>query len=177
MLLLEKLPFYGKRLAGSATTPRGAGGFGTFITTNVTALSDKALTRKHVEDILEDVFDNGGDPDLIVTNGWGRRKLNSLYEDHFERIADNRFEGFRTDWLEHPITPRPLQVVTSRDCPAGYMYFLTREQMGFIPYRDFHFKELGLTGDSKKGEVVGEWSFMVGVNKHHGLLTGFNTSK
>ena len=178
MLLLEKLPFYGKRLAGSATTPRGAGGFGTFITTNATALSSAALTRKHVEDMLEDVYGNGGDPDLIVANSWGKRKLNAIYgDDKFDHEADNRFEGYRTDWLENPIAGRPLQVVVSRDCPAGYMYFLTREQMGFVPYRDFSFKELGLTGDSKKGEVVGEWSFMVGVNKHHGVLTGMSTTK
>lgn len=177
MLLLEKMPFYGERLVGSSSTPRGAGGLGEFLSTNTSALSSAALTRKDIEDMLEDIYGYGGNPDLIVTNSWGKRKLGSLYEDHFERIADNRFEGFRTDWLENPIQGKPLEVVVSRDCPAGYMYFLTRDQLGFIPYRDFSFYELAKTGDSRKGEVVGEWSFMVGVEKHHGVLTGFSTSK
>lgn len=177
MLLLEKLPFYGERLAGSSTTPRGAGGLSEFLSSNTTALSSAALTAKHVEDMLEDVYENGGDPDLIVTNTWGKRKLNALYQDRFERVADNRFEGFRVDYLENPIAGRPLEVLVSRNCPAGYMYFLTRDQLGFIPYREFAFKELGLTGDSKKGEVVGEWSFMVGVEKHHGVISGMSTSK
>ena len=177
MLLLEKLPFHGERLVGSATTPRGAGGLNEFLSTNVSAKSNAALTRKMIEDMLENIYDTGGDPDLIVTNPWGKRKLNSLYEGHFERIPDSRFEGFRTDWLENPIAGRPLEVVVSRDCPAGYMYFLTRGQLGFIPYREFTFSPLAKTGDSEKGEVVGEWSFMVGVEDHHGLITGFNTSK
>lgn len=177
MLLLEKLPFFGERLAGSAVTPRGAGGLGEFLSTNTSALASAALTRKNIEDMLEDIYDEGGNPDLIVTNPWGKRKLGSLYEGHMERVADNRFEGFRTDWLENPIAGKPLEVVVSRDCPAGYMYFLTREQLGFIPYREFYFHELGISGDGKKGEVVGEWSFMVGVEEHHGVITGFSTSK
>ena len=177
MLLLERLPFYGERLVGSASTPRGAGGFGTFLSSNVSAKSNAALTRKHVEDMLQAIYDDGGDPDLIITNAWGKRKLNDLYEGHFERVADNRFEGFRTDWLENPISGRPLETVVSRHCPAGYMYFLSRGELGFIPYREFTFSPLAKTGDSEKGEVLGEWSFMVGVEDHHGLITGFNTSK
>jgi len=176
MMLLERTAFYGEELAGSSSVARAMGGMNELITTNVDALSSAALTRNDMDGMFADLYDAGGDVDLIVTGTWGRRKISSFYESLLGREANNQNTGFRMDVIENPIEGRPVDVLISPDCPAGYMYFLSSAEIGFVPYREFFFEELAKTGDAQKGEIVGEWSFFTGVESHHGIISGFSTS-
>lgn len=173
---LEKLPFHGKRVEGSASVARAAGGLDAFITTNATALASAALTRKAIETNLASIYNYGGDPDVIICSVTGKRILNSLFEGFFTREADNRFEGYRVDMLENPIAGRPLKVIPSRFCPTASLYICTSDKIGFLPLRPFFFEELAKTGDARKGEIVGEYTLAVAVEKHHGILSGFKTT-
>jgi hypothetical protein len=52
---------------------------------------------------------------------------------------------------------------------------LESDKVGFYTLRDFEMKELARSGDSLKGEVVGEFSLLVANNKAHGRITGITT--
>lgn len=177
MLQLNRLPFYGGRAIGSASTPRGAGGLTTFISTNLQAMSSAALTAKLLEDKLQACYDNGGDPDVIITTAWNKRKLNDLYGDRFYREADKKYENFMIDYLENPISGKPVKVIVDRAVPAGTLAILSSDQAGFVALRPFFFEELAKSGDAQKGQVVGEYTFVLANEMHHALMTGLSTTK
>ena len=47
--------------------------------------------------------------------------------------------------------------------------------MGFYTLRGFELSELARSGDSLKGEVVGEFSLLAANEKAHGRITGITT--
>lgn len=177
MMLLNKLPYYGARAAGSTTTPRGAGGFNTFLSTNVTNLSDAALTQKAINTMIKSIHSYGGDPDIMLMDGTMKLKMNELYGDRFDPAPDNKFAGYRIDMIENPLGGRPLKLIVDRASPAGQIIFATSEKVGYVPLREFKQKPLADTGDSMNGEVVGEYGFVVSCEMHHGKLYGISTTK
>jgi len=46
---------------------------------------------------------------------------------------------------------------------------------GLLPLRGFELSELARSGDSLKGEVVGEFSLLAANEKAHGRITGITT--
>lgn len=183
MMLLNKLPFYGKRSssstlggAGSATVARTAGGLRTFITTNLTNCSSAALTRKHIDDTLQNVWTAGGQPDLIVTGAWGQRKINDFYEGFIMTSPDYQIGGNIISKLRHPIDGSMLDILVDRACPTNELWLLSRENIAFYPFDPFFYERLAKTGDFTNGEVVGEYGFVVRHDKSHGLVHTFSTS-
>jgi hypothetical protein len=62
-----------------------------------------------------------------------------------------------------------------RWCPTHTAYILESGKVGFYTLRGFEAKELARSGDSLKGEVVGELSLLAANNKAHGKITGITT--
>src|SRR3990172_3583240 len=65
--LVERAAFEGVRSAGSAAAPRSMGGLGAFIGDN-TLDAGGAIAKAHVDAIMEEVFMDGGHPDLLLIN-------------------------------------------------------------------------------------------------------------
>ena len=68
-----------------------------------------------------------------------------------------------------------LRLVESRWCPTSTAYMLDSRKVGFYTLRPFFTKRLAVTGDSVKGEVVGEFSLLVANDKAHGYISGITT--
>jgi hypothetical protein len=66
-----------------------------------------------------------------------------------------------------------LEVVTSRHCPPKQGWMVDSSKIGLYPYRDWFEEPKANTGDSKKGEVIGEYSLLVanGTTGHVQILT------
>ena len=64
-------------VTGSTTVARQANGVTGFVTTNTTTITT-ALTIADVNGILEDCWDEGGDPDVLMGNGNTKRLLSAL---------------------------------------------------------------------------------------------------
>ena len=176
LMMLNNVPYYGKRYAGTSSAARYSGGLRTFITDNLTDCSDAALTREHIDDTLQDVWDDGGDPSLIICGGWAQRKINDFYEGF---VVTDRLEevgGIRIQRLVHPITGGELQIMTDRACPTDELWILSPEHIAFYPFDDFFYEELAKTGDAWKGQVVGEYGFVCAYDKSHGLVHNFSTT-
>jgi hypothetical protein len=176
MMFLNQVPYYGKRGAGSATTARSCGGLRTFITDNLTDASSAALTRKMIDDTLQDIWDDGGDPNLIICGGWAQRKINDFYEGFVQTDRLEDIGGIRISRLLHPVTGAELEIMTDRACPTNEMWILSTDHIAFYPFDDFFYEELAKSGDYEKGEVVGEYGLVVRADKHHGLVHTFSTS-
>ena len=177
MMFLNKLPYYGKRYVGTSTAGRYAGGLRTFITDNLTDCSSAALTRKNIDDTLQNIWDDGGDPNLIICGGWAQRKINDFYEGF---VTTDRLEdvgGIKIQRLLHPITGVELEIMTDRDCPTDELWILSTDHIAYYPFDDFFYEELAKDGDYDKGEIVGEYGFVVRSDKYHGLVHTFSTTQ
>ena len=178
-MLMEKLnriPYHGQRAAGTSTTPRSSGGFGTFITTNATALSGATLLRSHIDTEFQQIFAAGGKTDLILCDAWFQRKINDFYEGFVTTERSETVGGMMIKQLMHPITGQLVKVVVDRHCPAGYAYLLDSRWCGYITIDPFFYEELAKSGDYEIGETVGEYGFVCAYNKAHSILSGYSTS-
>lgn len=176
MMDLNKLPYRGERVEGTASAPRMAGGFRTFITDNLTNASSAPLTRKMIDDTLANIWDDGGNPDLIITGSFAQRKINDFYEGFVETARSERMGGINIKKLLHPISGTELDVVVDRHCPTDELWILSSQNIAYYPFDPFFYERLAKTGDAVKGQIVGEYSLAVAYDKSHGLVHTFSTS-
>lgn len=173
--LVERAAFHGVRSAGSAAVPRSMGGLGTFIADN-TLDAGGAIAKADVDSIMEEVFMDGGHPDLLVMNPRVANQLRALLDNSsFVRISqDENKVGLAA--IERVITQYgELELVMDRWCPTSSAYVIDSGKLGFYTLRSFEVKELARSGDSLKGEVVGEFSLLIANEKAHGKITGITT--
>lgn len=174
--LLNLAIYHGQRKAGSATTPRAFGGLKALITTNDPALAGVALTRKRIEDSVQDCWSNGGRPSLALGNAWAKRKIASFYEGFVKTEIDERMGGIEIDKIRTPLGIS-LDVAVDRDCPADSLFLLDREKVGGITVDPFFSEPLGKSKDTAfYGQVVGEYGFVLQHETAHAHISGFSTS-
>jgi hypothetical protein len=173
---LTRKPYYGIRAAGSASTPRDCGGFDTFISTNVTACSGAALTLKNIEDAVQAIWGYGGRPSLLVCDGWGKRKITSFFEGAVRTERSESMGGVEIAKVQTAMGP-VLDVLVDRYIPAGTMYILTPDEVGFVTIDEFFYEDLAKTKDTAAyGQIVGEYGFALACEKHHAKISGYSTS-
>ena len=174
--LLNLAMFHGQRKVGSGTTPRSFGGLKAMITTNATALSSAALTRKNIEDEVQQCWAAGGRPNLIITGAWGKRKIATFYEGYVKTERAENMGGIMIDKIVTPLAIN-LDVVVDRDCQTDHLYLLDTNHVGGITIDPFFEESLGKSKDTAYyGQVVGEYGFVVRAEAFHSILTGFSTT-
>ena len=176
MQLLAMSPYYNGRVAGSNGVARIMGGIETFVTTNVTDASSAALTQKHIEDAVAAAWGYGGKPSLIVCNSWAKRKIADFYSGYVRTERSETMGGITIDEILTPLGLR-LSVAVDRFCPTNKLYLLDKNYVGYITLDEFFYEELGKTGDTAaKGQVVGEYGFVVAYEKAHAVIKSFSTT-
>ena len=174
-ILLQQSFYHGLRNQGSATAARAMGGAAQYITTNLSNVASAALTRKHIEDLMEDAFNAGGMPDTLVVGSWVRRKITSFYEgaihvDRSESRGGSKITTIVTDFGD-------IEVVHDRWCPQSKAYLIEKDKMGWVTYRPFNIYDRASTGDYALKEVLGEYSFVLMNESAHGILYNISTTK
>jgi len=176
---LDQIPYHGNKQAGSSSHAqgRGAGGFEEFISSNTTAAASAQLTRKNIDDNLALAYAAGGSPDLLLCGTWQQRVINSLYENFITTERSERTGGNLITTLDPPIGGmRPIQIVVDRFCPTDSVYLIDRRYCGYITIEPFFFEMLGKTGDADKGELIGEYGFVLAYEDAHAYINGLATS-
>ena len=173
--LVERSAFHGVRDAGSASSPRSFGGLGTFITDNTVAAGG-AIVKADVDNLMEEIIMDGGFPDLLVMNPRVANDLRNLLDSSsFVRVSQDE-NKLGVDAIERVMTQYgELELVMDRWCPTDTAYVLESGKIGFYTLRSFETYELARSGDSLKGEVVGEFSLLAANDKAHGKITGITT--
>lgn len=188
MMDIARLPYYGARSAGTENTvARSAGGFKTFLTTtasNVTFATSTAatggtalaLTRDHIDDTLQAIHADGGNPNLILTGAHAQRKINDMYEGYITTDRSEQLGGLMIKKLMNPITGGMLDIVVDRNCPSGELYILDSSKIAYYPFDSFFYERLAKTGDAVKGQIVGEYGFVVANPAWHGIVKEFSST-
>ncbi len=173
--LIDRAIFHGIRAAGSASTPRSFGGLGVFITDN-TAAAGGAIAKVKIDDLMESIFNDGGNPDVLCLNPSVARDLKDILDTSSFVRVDQSVNSLGTAPIQAVVTQYgTLRLLMDRFCPVGTAYALDTRKVGMYTLRPFAWKELALVGDSRKGEVVGEFSLMVANDKAHGKITGITS--
>jgi len=182
MMDLARAPYILERAAGSASEGRRMGGLAQFITDNITYATsdgtatgtDVALTRDHVDDTLEAVFSDGGDPNLILTTSVAQRRFNDMYEGFVQTERSEQLGGVLIKKLQNPIDGKILDIVVDRNCPSQKMWILSTKNIAYYPFDPFFYEKLAKTKDTAAfGQIVGEYGFVVAYDKSHGLVSDF----
>ena len=167
--------FHGIRDAGAAAAGeayRSFGGLKTFITSNTTDAGGQ-ITKQDVDTLVYDCFVDGGSPDLLVINPHAAGDLKALLDnkDYLRVPIDGNKLGRPP--LEYVVTQwGTLRLLMDRWCPLAEAYAISSKDAGLYQLRPFAWKALAVTGDSKKGEVVGEFSFLVSNGAGMGYIYG-----
>jgi len=164
---LDRMPFYGMRAAGSASTARAAGGFRQFITTNVTDLNSVALTRAAIDTQLDNAYAQGGRPNILFSGSYVKRKMNSFYEGFVRTERADAVGGILIDRLQHPILNYELDLIVDRNCASTDLWGIDDRYAGYLQYQPFMFEPLAKTGDADYGQVIGEYGFVLAAEKRH----------
>lgn len=173
--LLELAVFHGVRAAGSATTPRSMGGLGTFITDN-TVDAGGAIAKTDIDNLMEACMLDGGKPDLFVVNPSVMNDVRALIDSSsFVRMEQSNSTFGMSAITSLQTQYGNLRVVESRWCPVSTAYMLDSGKVGLYTLRPFQWYELARTGDSKKGELIGEFSLALANDKAHGKITGITS--
>ena len=166
--------FHGIRAAGSGTTDiRSAGGIKTFVTSN-SVNAGGMISKADIDELAQACFVDGGKPDVLVVNPEVAKDLHNLYDNSsFLRVglADGAKLGMEP--ITHVVTQfATMQLIVDRWCPLGESYALQKSGAGLWTLRPFFWQALAITGDSKKGEVIGEFSFLIQNGAGLGYIYG-----
>jgi len=172
--LIERMFFHGTRRIGTAALSRSFGGIGTYVTANSSSITT-TITKAALDAVSKACYDDGAMVDTFIVGTGGAQTLHNLLDtSSFSRIdQENTIFGMRpivrlnTQFMEN------LAMLTSRHCPPKKAYMLDSGKVGFYTYRPFGEYDVARTGDSKKREVIGEFSLLVanGALGHGYILT------
>ena len=174
MRLLSKTVYHGVRDAGEFTKPRSMGGLNVFVTTagNVNA-STGAITQAKFENVLKSAYLNGGTPTKAFVSPTNMQTIKNLYDGQGFGMRYDTKEKTIGMTIEKILTPYgTLDLIMDRYAPDGSIYILDPEHVGFITYYPFTSEPLAKTGDFQVGEVVGEFTMCVRMDKAHAALKG-----
>lgn len=172
--LLQRTFYWGQRVQRSASNYGSMGGFGTFVTTNVTNLSSATLQKSDIHTKIRQIRDAGGEATHIITGSWGMEKITAMYEGSVRTTIDEKRGGSSITMIRTP--HGEVEAVYDWMCPAGYMYIVNKDKIGWFPMRAFDTNDVREQGDYFVQDVVGEYTFMLANEKSHGLIYGFDTS-
>lgn len=173
-ILIDKTLYHGTRVAASSGVPGMMGGLATFITNNTTNMNNAALTPKALEDAVQSAWEDGGAPDTIICNAFVKRKIKSFYEGSVRTTRDEKRGGIVIDEVETDFGV--LKILRDRWCPSTKLWIVESQYLGILPLRPFFQEPLAKTGDSVKGQVIGEYTFVCKNDKAHAHIYGISTT-
>jgi len=175
MRLIERQLQYGKRSAGSTTTPRMMGGYQEFITTNKASgsgISVASTCPATIEDAVELIYNAGGGGDfLAIVNPATYQLIKNAYDSSaYVRYApeQNRF-GTLVDRIVTPFGD--VSFVIDRWQLSNLIPIMKLDNVGMLTLRPWQVEDLAKTGDAEKKQLIGEFTFCMKLEKSHALLT------
>ena len=175
MRLIEKQNVFGARKSGSATTPRAAGGFSTFISDN-SINAGGVVTQDDFDQAMRLAYEDGGGPDWFAfVSPENMIDIKAFLDSSsFLRVdIDQRVAGMVVEAIQGPFGR--VDIVLDRWWPNGSIYLVDPDHVGYLTYYPFTQEPLAKDGDFVKGEVVGEFTLCIRQDKAHAVITGIST--
>lgn len=165
---LEESVIRGRQLTGSivAGARRTMAGFISSIT-QITSIG--ALTSTKLDNLLNDVWDQGADPDTILVNAALKRKINLFPGSELRQNQDDRRFIRQVDVYEGFTGQQAVMQNRYMDQSKVAVGELSRLRVVPLRGRSFFATTLGRTGDSTQIQTVGEYTLEFGSNKSWAL--------
>lgn len=162
-----------KKVLGTAATARKMAGLPYYVSSNVFKNGGTArpLTYELLNDALEQVYQCGGDPDVIVASPRNKRVLSLLLPLSTERSqkADSKKLVATIDVFEGDFGTQ--RVITDRWLPNSDVYVLSTQYLGMVPLRPFKKVEIPKTKDATEQVIIGEVTMEVRAEKASARIT------
>ena len=155
---------------GSSSQTRTMQGLRSYLTTinsTVTATSFAANPHLYIGNVWEQIYSQGGSPDTenwaIVAGPTFFRDISNLNDTKVE--DSNQSELFKRVIRTYEGPLGRATVILSRVLSGTELLLVPRERVKVVPLqgRSFNYQEMGVSGDSKKGLLTGEYTIEV----HH----------
>ena len=151
---IEQMLTYGT--AWESSPQRTAGGMFYYITSNIdsttTLLTDTTLIAQ-----LKACYDAGGSPDRMLVGSQQKQRLSQINSGNIRYAQDTNIRGQKVDYYDSDFGRQML--LMSRWVRPSDLFLFSRDQATIATLRPLTFEMLAKTGDSTKGQVVGEKSF------------------
>jgi len=169
-LAIEYADINGTGNSGASGTAREIKGFLACIATNTatsTAASGDALTETMLNDLLEDIWDNGGDPDAVYCTGSLKRKISGFTGGATKNVdAKAKKLIASVDVYEGDFGLQ--KIIAHRLMPAKTIAALEQDKWAQAWLRKTKHEPLAKTGDSVRGQIVGETALEARNEKANG---------
>ncbi len=185
---VERTALYGIRNGTYPTTnatARRMGGLAYFIRdgsgANVTSAAGQDLDDTFLNDLLEDIWEDGGMPDTIFVNMRQKRMLDSFLTPMVRVDRTETIYGVLVG--QYMSNGGTLDVVLNRYVKPSDLIVVQREYIGLGPLagngksRAFFHEMLPKDGDYDRGQIIGEYTMEVrNALKAHGWLENLSVS-
>ncbi len=137
--------------------------------------TQRALTETLVKDVLRAVWQNGGDPTVIMCGPFNKQQISSFTGNttRFDRSEDMRvvtaIDVYVSDFGEHRVIPNRF----SRD---RSVLIITPRLWSFDYLRSFRQHPLAKSGDSEKRQLLAEWTLRSSNANGSGIVADVTTS-
>jgi hypothetical protein len=172
-------------VAGTDTSARVMAGLQAYVKTNVDkdagatasagtgadihtdSATPRVLSESYVEAALATGWSNGASPSLGICNAFQKRKFASFSGSSSK--TSNGDSRKVTNNVEIYIDPlgTEIRLVPCRQAPTDVVFFIDPEYVKHAPLRDFFTKDLAVTGDSVRKQILGEFTLEVCNEKAH----------
>jgi len=164
--------------SGATGTARELKGVLSWITTNIetgTGTGSEALTETMYNDMLQTIYDSGGNPDTTYANGWQKRKISAFSTSNTRNISGedkrlvNSVDVYESDF--------GLQkIILDRYMTTSVVACLENDLWKVAMLRPVMHKELPDAGGGPKGMVETELTLESLNEAASGQITGLSTS-
>ena len=180
-------------IASNADVVGTVGGFNTTtkLTVAVTVGARRALTETLIRDTVEDVYNDGGDPTVLMAIPGMIRKISEYLFTSSARVATlmsdqgksseaatalGAVNVFVTDFGTLKLVPNRLQqaYVDSGAAACSTVYVLDPEYLSLCYLKGYRTDVLAKTGLAENRQMSVDWSLIVNNEKAHGMVTEVN---
>ena len=129
-----------------------------------------SLTESSFNDLVADIYDNGGMPDCVVTGVTQARKFTGWSEDRIRTTHDERLGGkFVSQYLTD--TGITVDIIPMMKFPVSWLFVLDTDNLKLRAKkgRKGLLEKLGKKGDYIEYQLISEYSL-----EHHGVANGYH---
>jgi hypothetical protein len=176
---IEKALITGTGNSGASGTAREMKGLLTFITTNVktgTGTGTEALSESMFNDLLQAVYDAGGDPDTAYVNSWQKRVISSFATSNTRFLDMSGASTLRNFISVYESDFGEIQVKLDQFMDTDKALVVDSSMVRVAILRGIAPDDVAKVGDSKRGAIVGEMTLEMGNEKGSGKITQLTTS-
>lgn len=180
------------QVAGDDSTPREFSGLGSWLKSNQSAGAggsapgtsgtnartdgtQRAFTEDQLKTVIKSVWDNGGDPTLVMVGSFNKQKLSGFTggSTRFDPAENKRLvaavDVYESDFGALQVTPNRFQ--RARDA-----FVVTPDLFAVAFLRDFSLEDLAKTGDAMKQFLLTEYTLESRNEAGSGIVADLTTS-